>query len=175
MSYLSFYVNCYIDGSAMWEYSVYDSGGAYIASMSINSTVTNEFLEFNYPDMKRLEIRGTGNWAEYHTIDDIMYVCEDSPTPTPTNTSPPTATPTPLTCDILWDQPLSTVNTNAYVSQEFTDFPTYSAYAADDFTNTETWYLAELFVPGGLWNGGTILDERHGSDLATVCGQCRIS
>ncbi|MCX7829928.1 MAG: hypothetical protein N2445_02565, partial [Acidobacteria bacterium] len=54
---------------------------------------------------------------------------------------------------VLWDQPLSSVNTNAYVDQDFADFPEYSSYLADDFTNTETWTITSIFVPGDGWNG----------------------
>jgi PKD repeat protein len=58
---------------------------------------------------------------------------------------------------VLWDQPLSITNTNAYVDQEFTDFPDYSSFLADDFTNTEPWSIDTIFVPGDLWNGGSTL------------------
>jgi Peptidase family C25/Propeptide_C25 len=54
---------------------------------------------------------------------------------------------------VLWDQPLSTINQNAYVDQEFTDFPTYSSYLADDFTNGSPWTVSAIFVPGNGWNG----------------------
>jgi len=54
---------------------------------------------------------------------------------------------------VLWDQPLSTVNQNAYVDQEFTDYPEYSSYLADDFVNQEPWDIDTFFVPGNGWNG----------------------
>ena len=58
---------------------------------------------------------------------------------------------------VLWDQPLSSVNQNAYVDQEFTDYPTYSAFLADDFVNGETWDISAIYVPGDGWNGFTSL------------------
>lgn len=69
----------------------------------------------------------------------------------------PTPTPTPPACDILWDQPLSTHNTTGYPTQEFPDLMDADRYLADDFTNTESWVLEEIFVPGTLFNGGWTL------------------
>lgn len=57
----------------------------------------------------------------------------------------------------LWHQPLSGVNQAGYVDQEFSDYPAYSSYLADDFTNTVPWAITALFSPGDLWNGGTSL------------------
>jgi len=54
---------------------------------------------------------------------------------------------------VLWDQPLSTVNQNAYVDQEFTDYSDYSSFLADDFLNGEAWKFDTVFVPGNGWNG----------------------
>jgi hypothetical protein len=54
---------------------------------------------------------------------------------------------------VLWDQPLSSVNQNAYVNQDFTDYPTYSSFLADDFVNDEPWDISTIFVPGNGWNG----------------------
>ena len=62
----------------------------------------------------------------------------------------------PLTCN-LWNQPQSIVNTNAYASQDFTDFDVYDIFLADDFTNKVAWQIDTFFVPGGLWNGATTL------------------
>jgi len=56
---------------------------------------------------------------------------------------------------VLWDQPLSTVNTNAYVNQDFPDMPTYSSFLADDFVNPTGWELEKIYIPGGFWNGGS--------------------
>jgi uncharacterized repeat protein (TIGR01451 family) len=67
----------------------------------------------------------------------------------------PTASENPEA--VLWDQPLSTVNQGAYVNQEFTDFPTYSAFLADDFHNPNPWSITTIFVPGDGWNGFTTL------------------
>jgi len=36
---------------------------------------------------------------------------------------------------VLWDQPLSPIDQNAFVDQLFPDAPTFSSYLADDFTN----------------------------------------
>lgn len=58
---------------------------------------------------------------------------------------------------VLWDQPLSSVNQNAYVSQEFSDLPAYSSYLADDFEATSLWSIDTIFVPGHGWNGFTSL------------------
>ena len=58
---------------------------------------------------------------------------------------------------VLWDQPLSTVNQGAYVNQEFSDFPAYSSFLADDFTNPAPWNITTIFVPGDGWNGFTTL------------------
>jgi len=54
---------------------------------------------------------------------------------------------------VLWDQPLSSANQAAYVNQEFTDYPEYSSFLADDFINTEPWDISTIFVPGDGWNG----------------------
>ena len=58
---------------------------------------------------------------------------------------------------VLWDQPLSTVNQNAYVDQDFTDSPDYSSFLADDFINADNWYIDTIFIPGDGWNGFTTL------------------
>lgn len=58
---------------------------------------------------------------------------------------------------VLWDQPLSSVNTAAYVNQEFTDFPDHSAFLADDFVVPTAWMIDKIFVPGDGWNGFTSL------------------
>ena len=66
----------------------------------------------------------------------------------------------PVACapsEVLWEQTLSLTNTGAYVDQNFTDFPTYSSYQADDFVASEPWLIDSLFVPGDGWNGFTTL------------------
>ena len=68
---------------------------------------------------------------------------------TPTNSANPEA--------VLWDQPLSTVNQNAYVDQVFPDWPTYSSYLADDFSNTAPWMIQTIFIPGDGWSGFSTL------------------
>jgi hypothetical protein len=54
---------------------------------------------------------------------------------------------------VLWDQPLSSVNQNAYVDQDFSDMQTYSSFLADDFVNDVPWDVSVVFVPGNGWNG----------------------
>ena len=58
---------------------------------------------------------------------------------------------------VLWDQPLSAIDQSAWVNQEFSDFPVYSSWLADDFSNTEAWLVNTIFVPGDGWNGFTSL------------------
>jgi len=58
---------------------------------------------------------------------------------------------------VLWDQPLSTVNQNAYVNQDFTDAPDYSSFLADDFEVTGNWTVDTIFIPGNGWSGFTSL------------------
>ena len=59
---------------------------------------------------------------------------------------------------VLWDQPLSATNTNAYVNQEFGDFPAYSSFVADDFVvPAEGWSVQAIFVPNDAWNGATTI------------------
>jgi hypothetical protein len=74
LNVLSFYVNCDSSGSSMFEYFVYNDEGFNIASYSIGSTVMNHFVELTYPRMRRLEVRGLGNWTQQHTIDDLYYL-----------------------------------------------------------------------------------------------------
>ncbi len=59
--------------------------------------------------------------------------------------------------DVLWDQPLSSANQNAYVNQDFSDVPDYSSFLADDFINAEPWNISTVFVPGNGWNGFSTL------------------
>lgn len=59
--------------------------------------------------------------------------------------------------DVLWEQTLSLTNTSAYVDQEFTDFPAYSSYLADDFVIDTFWTIDSIFIPGDGWGGFTTL------------------
>lgn len=70
--------------------------------------------------------------------------------------SPPRA-PAAEPDDVLWSQPVSTLDWSAYISQEFPDDPTYSSFLADDFINTQDWLINGMYVPGDLWSGGTTL------------------
>ena len=57
---------------------------------------------------------------------------------------------------VLWDQPLSTVDTAARVNQEFPDVPTYSSFLADDFVvPAGGWSINAMFIPNDGWNGAT--------------------
>ena len=58
---------------------------------------------------------------------------------------------------VLWDQPLSAVNQNAIADQDFSDFPAYSSYVADDFVNAVPWTINLIYVPADGWNGFTTL------------------
>ncbi|MGC9025181.1 MAG: PKD domain-containing protein, partial [Chloroflexia bacterium] len=69
----------------------------------------------------------------------------------------PVAVPAANPEAVLWDQPLSAVNQAAYVDQEFTDYPAYSSFLADDFSNADPWVIESIFVPGNGWNGFTSL------------------
>lgn len=55
--------------------------------------------------------------------------------------------------DVLWSQPVSTADTEVYGVQDFeTDLDGYDVFKADDFTNTETWIVQNIFIPGNTWN-----------------------
>jgi len=59
---------------------------------------------------------------------------------------------------VLWDQPVSSFDTNAYVDMEFvTPYEGYSSFLADDFTNAGPWNISTIYVPGYFWNGGTTM------------------
>jgi hypothetical protein len=56
---------------------------------------------------------------------------------------------------VLWNQPVSSSNTNAYVDQDFeTANNDYDTFNADDFTNTVPWTIDTIYVPGNTWNTG---------------------
>jgi hypothetical protein len=73
--------------------------------------------------------------------------------PTAPHNAVPTAPVNPLA--VLWDQPASTTNTNAYADQDFeTAYDAYDIFVADDFvTDPNGWTLTNIFVPGDGWNG----------------------
>ncbi|MGC8764148.1 MAG: Ig domain-containing protein [Acidobacteriota bacterium] len=60
---------------------------------------------------------------------------------------------------VLWNQTLSSVNQDAYVDQDFSDYPAYSSFLLDDFANTMPWSLTAIFVPGNGWTGFTTLSN----------------
>jgi hypothetical protein len=56
---------------------------------------------------------------------------------------------------VLWDQPLSTSNTNTYANQDFeTANDGYDIFIADDFNNALPWVLDTIFVDNNVWNTG---------------------
>ncbi len=59
---------------------------------------------------------------------------------------------------LLYEQLPSGTNTNAYASQEFTDFPLFSCEGADDFIVPagNNWTIETVTAWGGGWNGFTI-------------------
>ena len=62
-----------------------------------------------------------------------------------------------LTCN-LWNQPQSTVNLVAFASQDFeTAWDSRDIFLADDFSTPRPLAIDTVYVPGGLWNGGTTL------------------
>ncbi len=64
-----------------------------------------------------------------------------------------------VTLHTLWDQPASSSNPSRRANQVFpsSQYSEYTCYLADDFVNTETWLIKDIFVPGELYNGGTSL------------------
>ena len=52
---------------------------------------------------------------------------------------------------VLWDQPLSIVNTYPYYSNKFVPSNESDTFIADDFVNTQTWEISTIFVPGSFW------------------------
>jgi len=65
----------------------------------------------------------------------------------------------PVFAAVLWDQPLSSTDQNAYASQSFTDYSDYTCYSADDFSNSQHWSITQIFVPGNGWNGFSSLSN----------------
>jgi len=53
--------------------------------------------------------------------------------------------------DTLWDQPLSTINTQAYFNQTFVPADPTDSWLADDFVSLGTWEISTIFVPGDFW------------------------
>ncbi len=73
---------------------------------------------------------------------------------------------------VLWDQPLSTVSTAAYVDQAFPDNPAFSSFLGDDFYNAATWMIDTIYIPGDGWNTFTTLMNATNLNWAiyTDCG-----
>lgn len=56
-----------------------------------------------------------------------------------------------LSAEVLWDQPVSATNKNAYYNEIFLNEDpqlAYKFFIADDFVNTKTWHISTIFVPG---------------------------
>lgn len=68
--------------------------------------------------------------------------------------------------DVLWDQPISIIDTGSYINQEFPDFPTYDSFIADDFVNNVSWNISKIFVPGSGWNGFSSLSSATSLNFA---------
>ena len=64
-----------------------------------------------------------------------------------------------ITGSVLWDQPTTPADINAYLSQDFltTTLDKYDMFIADDFVNSTRWDIDTIFVPGNTWNGGDSL------------------
>ncbi len=59
--------------------------------------------------------------------------------------------------DLLWGQPLSSVDTYAWINQDFPDLSIASSFLADDFTADSTWIIETFFIPGNGFNGFSTL------------------
>ncbi|HNT53606.1 MAG TPA: hypothetical protein PKG95_02775 [Anaerolineaceae bacterium] len=131
----------YVPGSLLVNPDI----GAYGYDSGNNSIYWDSApLKSGLNDWKPAAVQGIGG-----TVPPQLHTSAAVPLVTPRPAANPKA--------VLWDQPLSTVNQNAYVNQEFTDNPTYSAYLADDFVADSAWAVGTIFVPGGGWNGFTTL------------------
>jgi hypothetical protein len=61
------------------------------------------------------------------------------------------------TPNALWSQPASPSNPGRVANQRFPDAGAYTSYVADDFSNTDTWVIDQIVIPGQLYNGGSSL------------------
>jgi photosystem II stability/assembly factor-like uncharacterized protein len=63
---------------------------------------------------------------------------------------------------ILWDQPVSGMNTATYATQDFeSPSDAFDIFLADDFTNSDARAIQTIFVPGRLFaNGRTLMNAR---------------
>ena len=117
------------------------------------SATTNTVYWTNGGTSTTLAMAAPGRGADLQPGGGVPDAPLSSSAPTIRTVSVPS---TPASPDaVLWDQPLSTVNTNAYGDQDFE--PAYDAYdifVADDFTNTVPWDLDTIFVPANTWNTG---------------------
>jgi subtilisin family serine protease len=57
---------------------------------------------------------------------------------------------------VLWNQPLSTANTDVYANQDFVDpgDDNNDIFIADDFANTRPWRITAIFLPGNTYDTG---------------------
>ena len=56
--------------------------------------------------------------------------------------------PALVSAEVLWNQELSVLNTQAYYSQDYTEIGLSDMWLADDFVVTEDWNISTIFVPG---------------------------
>lgn len=61
--------------------------------------------------------------------------------------------------NLLWDQPMSTIEPDVYIDQEIPDMPNYTSYLSDDFVVDGTWKIETIFVPGDGWSGFSSLEN----------------
>jgi len=55
------------------------------------------------------------------------------------------------TATVLWEQTISSTNTDVYADQYFTDYSTSSTFLADDFlVSASGWNVKEIYIPGDL-------------------------
>jgi hypothetical protein len=82
----------------------------------------------------------------------LPTVSSPAPAGPPSGSQPPAVQAT-----VLWDQPVSLVNQNGYVNQDFPEYPIASSFLADDFVNSVPWSIESIFIPGNGWNDFTTL------------------
>lgn len=79
VSFLSFFISCNNIGSSEFRYSVFDKDMVLLDTRIVTPPITNKGIVFDMPGIRRLEIRGEGQWAMYNTIDHIFYLSDGPP------------------------------------------------------------------------------------------------
>jgi hypothetical protein len=163
----------YPNSADMWHSSI--AYAWYYADLQVNPLAIETEQCQNCIKSRYLEVCNLGNIpAEWHLEELVTTTFQQGDSFVPVNIagestgegnrlslSSPNITPkvegerASPEASVLWDQPLSTVNTNAYVNQDFPDLPTYSSFLADDFVNPTGWELEKIYIPGDFWNGGS--------------------